>query len=91
MSAIGVPESHWYLVVVGVDPELQGQVVCSAIVREGLALADQESKPCYLETSERRNLPFYERVGFVVLEEATLGKGGPKAWAMRREPRSRTG
>lgn len=85
-----VPEPHWYLVVVGVDPELQGQGVGSAIVREGLALADRESKPCYLETSERRNLAFYERVGFVVLEEATLGKGGPKAWAMRREPQPTT-
>jgi ribosomal protein S18 acetylase RimI-like enzyme len=85
-----VPEPHWYLVVVGVDPELQGQGVGSAIVREGLALADRESKPCYLETSERRNLAFYKRLGFVVLEEATLGKGGPKAWAMRREPRHAT-
>jgi len=81
-----VPEPHWYLIAVGVDPELQGQGVGSAIVGEGLALADRESKPCYLETSEGRNLAFYERLGFVVLEEATLGKGGPKTWAMRREP-----
>ena len=85
-----VPEPHWYLLVVGVDPELQGQGVGSAIVREGLALADRASTLCYLETSERRNLAFYERLGFVVLEEATLGKGGPKAWAMRREPRHAT-
>jgi len=79
-----VPEPHWYLMIVGVDPELQGHGVGSAIIREGLALADRESQPCYLETSERRNLAFYERLGFVVLEETTLGKGGPKAWAMRR-------
>ena len=57
---------------------------------EGLAHADRESKPCYLETSERRNLAFYERLGLVVLEEAILGKGGPKVWAMRREPRPAT-
>ena len=82
-----MPEPHWYLLVVGIDPEMQGQGAGSAIVREGLALADRESKPCYLDTSERRNLAFYERLGFVVLEEATLGNGGPKAWAMRREPR----
>jgi ribosomal protein S18 acetylase RimI-like enzyme len=85
-----VPEPHWYLMVVGVDPELQGQGAGSAIVREGLALADHGSKPCYLETSEHRNLTFYERLGFVVLEEATLGKGGPKAWAMRRPARHAT-
>jgi len=81
-----VPEPHWYLMVVGVDPELQNQGVGSAIVRDGLAIADRELKPCYLETSEPRNLAFYERHGFIVLEEATLGKGGPPAWAMRREP-----
>ena len=82
-----VPEPHSYLMLVGVNPELQGQGAGSAIVREGLALADRESQPCYLDTSERRNLAFYERLGFVVLEEATLANGGPKAWAMRREPR----
>ena len=81
-----VPEPHWYLLIAGVDPDLHGQGVGSAIVREGLALADREARSCYLETSEARNLQFYERLGFVVLEEATLGKGGPTAWAMRREP-----
>lgn len=72
--------------VVGVDPELQNRGVGSALVKEGLALADQSGCPCYLETSEKRNLAFYERLGFVVLAEATLGAGGPLAWAMRREP-----
>jgi ribosomal protein S18 acetylase RimI-like enzyme len=81
-----VPEPHWYLMVVGVDPELQNRGVGSALVKEGLTQADQRDCPCYLETSEKRNLAFYERLGFVVLEEATLGKGGPLAWAMRREP-----
>jgi ribosomal protein S18 acetylase RimI-like enzyme len=84
------PEPHWYLMVVGVEPELHNRGVGSALVREGLALADRASQPCYLETSAPRNLAFYERLGFVVLEEATLGKGGPKAWAMRREPQPAT-
>lgn len=81
-----VPEPHWYLMVVGVDPELQNHGVGSGLVKEGLTHADQSGCPCYLETSEKRNLAFYERLGFVVIEEATLGKGGPLARAMRREP-----
>ena len=81
-----VPEPHWYLMVVGVDPELQNRGVGSALVKDGLTHADQSGCPCYLETSEKRNLAFYERLGFVVLQEATLGTGGPPAWAMRREP-----
>ena len=80
-----VPEPHWYLMVVGVDPDLQGRGLGSSLVKEGLARADQASCPCYLETSEPRNVAFYERLGFVVLETTILGTGGPTAWAMRRE------
>jgi ribosomal protein S18 acetylase RimI-like enzyme len=82
-----MPEPHWYLLLVGVDPELQGRGIGSALVKDGLAEVDGRGHPCYLETSERRNLAFYERHGFAVIEEVTLGAGGPLAWAMRREPR----
>lgn len=82
-----VAEPHWYLLIVGVDPELQGRGFGSALVKEGLARADQANCPCYLETSEERNLAFYERHGFTVVESATLGDGGPTAWAMRRDQR----
>ncbi len=82
-----VPEPHWYLMVVGVDPDLQGRGLGTALVKEGLARADQASCPCYLETSDERNLVFYERLGFRVLETAALGDGGPRGWGMRREPR----
>jgi ribosomal protein S18 acetylase RimI-like enzyme len=81
-----VPGPHWYLFGVAVDPELHNRGIGSAIIREGLALADRESRPCYLETSEPRNLALYKRLGFVVLQEAILGRGGPPAWAMLRQP-----
>lgn len=81
------PEPHWYLGIVAVDPALQGRGLGSALVKEGLMQADQADCPSYLETSEQRNLAFYERHGFVVVETATLGDGGPPAWALRRDPR----
>jgi GNAT superfamily N-acetyltransferase len=80
-----VSEPHWYLMIVGVDTELQGQGRGAALVKEGLDRADREALPCYLETSEERNLRFYERLGFKVVESARLGAGGPEAWAMLRE------
>lgn len=80
-------EPHWYLAALGVDPELQGQGRGSALVQEGADRADQEGVPCYLETSRERNLPFYERHGFEVVETARLGKDGPPAWAMIRAAR----
>ena len=82
-----VPEPHWYLLVVAVDPKLQGRGLGSALVEEGLARADHSNSPCYLETSEERNVRFYERYGFTVITKVPLGRGGPPAWAMRREPR----
>ena len=82
-----VPEPHWYLMVVGVDPELQGRGLGSALVSEGLKRADESNSPCYLETSEERNVAFYERHGFVVVDTAPLGKGGPTGWAMHRKGR----
>lgn len=81
-----MPEPHWYLMVVGVDPDLQNRGVGSALIKEGLTQADQSGCPCYLETSEERNLAYYQRLGFLVLETAMLGAGGPPAWAMRRAP-----
>ena len=82
-----VPEPHWYLLIVGVDPELQGRGLGSALVKEGLARADESNSPCYLDTSEERNLAFYQRQGFAVVGTALLGKGGPPGWAMRRNAR----
>lgn len=81
-----VPEPHWYLVMVAVDPEFQSRGLGTALVKEGLARADRANCPCYLETSEERNLAFYQRLGFVVVEAAALGDRGPTGWAMRRDP-----
>ncbi len=81
-----MPEPHWYLLIVGVDPELQGKGHGGALVAEGLERADGVNAPCYLETSEERNLAFYERQGFKVVDTAPLGKDGPPGWGMRREP-----
>lgn len=76
---------HWYLMLLGVDTEHQGQGRGAALVREGIDRADREGSPCYLETSEPRNLGFYERLGFEVVETTRLGTDGPEAWALLRE------
>ena len=82
-----VSEPHWQLLIVAVDPEMQGSGHGTALVKEGLARADEANCPCYLDTSKEQNIAFYERLGFTVVESVPLGNGGPIGWGMRREPR----
>ncbi|MER6302683.1 GNAT family N-acetyltransferase [Kitasatospora sp. NPDC001539] len=80
-------EPHWYLAVLGADPAVQGRGQGSALLRSGLAEADEAGLPAYLECSKEANLPFYGHHGFEVLEEVRLPANGPALWVMRRAPR----
>jgi ribosomal protein S18 acetylase RimI-like enzyme len=83
-----VPPQHWYLAVLGVEPERQGQGVGGALLQPILAQADAQRWPCYLETQKERNVPFYRRHGFeVVVELEPQVDGRPRLWTMRREAR----
>jgi ribosomal protein S18 acetylase RimI-like enzyme len=60
-------EPHWYLAMIGVDPTRQGQGYGSAILKESLRRCDEDGAPAYLESSNPRNVPLYERYGFEVM------------------------
>jgi len=79
---------HWYLGYLGARQENQGQGFGSQLLREVLSKADADGVPAYLESSNERNVPLYERHGFKVVEEVrALGKG-PLIWRMWRDPAS---
>jgi ribosomal protein S18 acetylase RimI-like enzyme len=80
-------EPHWYLASLGTAVERQGMGVGSALMRPVLEHCDAEGIPCYLESSKERNVPFYRRHGFEVVEEVPLPGDGPPVWTMWREPR----
>ncbi len=77
---------HWYLWVLGVEPEKQGQGLGGQVLQPTLRRADEENLPCYLETVKEKNLAFYEKQGFKVEREDRFPRGGPKFWTMLREP-----
>ncbi len=81
-----VPKRHWYLMILGVEPERQGQGVGSVLIEPGLARADRDRLPCYLETAKEINVDFYKKHGFEVLREVDLGGDCPPIWTMIREP-----
>lgn len=60
-------EPHWYLAMVGVDPARQGQGLGSAILKESLKRCDADGVIAYLESSNPKNIPLYERHGFEVM------------------------
>jgi ribosomal protein S18 acetylase RimI-like enzyme len=75
---------HWYLLSIGVEPERQGAGVGGRLISAGLQRVDADGLPCYLETDNPDNLPFYRRHGFEVAQEGQAPKGGPYVWAMVR-------
>lgn len=76
---------HWYLGILGVDPARQGRGIGSACMRPILERCDAEGVPAYLESTNGRNVPLYERHGFWVTDVIDLPEG-PSIWTMWREP-----
>lgn len=73
-NAINIP--HYYLLMLGVRPSEQGKGVGKLLVRHGLALAEREKVPTYLETQSSNNVGVYQRMGFEVVAETALSKSG---------------
>lgn len=78
-------EPHWYLPLIGVDPTRQGNGVGSALMKHALAACDRDGTIAYLESSNPRNVPLYERHGFEVLGEIQVGSS-PTMRPMLRKP-----
>jgi ribosomal protein S18 acetylase RimI-like enzyme len=64
---------HWYLAVLGVDPHRQSEGLGAQLMKAALARVDAEGLPAYLESSNQRNVPFYERHGFEVIGRIQAG------------------
>jgi ribosomal protein S18 acetylase RimI-like enzyme len=79
---------HWYLWALGVDPAWQGKGFGGRLLQPVLARADAEQTPCYLETQNPKNLPFYEKQGFQVSEQKEIFKDAVTTWAMLRQPQT---
>ncbi|HEX5865336.1 MAG TPA: GNAT family N-acetyltransferase [Casimicrobiaceae bacterium] len=79
-------EPHWYLPLIGVDPIHQGKGLGTALMRHALSRCDREKELAYLESSNAKNIPLYEREGF---ERIGTIQGGtwPPLYPMVRTPR----
>lgn len=57
-------EPHWYLPMIGVEPGRQSRGLGGALMRQALERCERDGLPAYLESTNPRNIPFYERHGF---------------------------
>lgn len=80
-------EPHWYLAVIGSDPDVRGAGFGNALMRSRLDRCDAEGAPAYLESTKESNVPYYLRFGFEVTGELVVPGGGPTMWQMWRAPR----
>jgi ribosomal protein S18 acetylase RimI-like enzyme len=88
MASYHPSEPHWYLPMIGVDPARQGQGLGGLLLRHATDICDRDGVPAYLESSNPRNVPLYERHGFEILGSIQVG-GSPTIVPMLRKPRRR--
>lgn len=79
-------EQQFYLRMAGVRPDMQGQGLGGLVIRAGLAQSDAAGLPTALETATQSNVGLYRALGFDVLSNWTVGRGGPQFWTMARKP-----
>jgi ribosomal protein S18 acetylase RimI-like enzyme len=83
MATFHPREPHWYLPMIGVDPPHQGRGYGSALLSYALERCDREQCLAYLESTNPRNIPLYQRHGFKVLGTIQAGSSPPMVPMLR--------
>ena len=82
-------EPHWYLPLIGTDPLRQNQGLGSLLMQHAHVIFDLDGTLAYLESSNPKNIPFYQRHGYEVLGTIRVG-GCPPISPMLRKPRPKS-
>ena len=86
MNCYHPSEPHWHLPFIGVETRQQHQGFGSALMAHALVPCDREQKLAYLDSTNPKNIPLYERFGFEVLGTIQVGSS-PPVFPMLRKPR----
>jgi ribosomal protein S18 acetylase RimI-like enzyme len=70
--------------MIGVDPRFQRLGYGRKMIEAKLGDFDEAKMPCYLETSELRNIAYYERFGFALIHEYPISD--VTVFCLLREP-----
>ncbi len=75
-------EAWLYLRMAGVRPDYQGKGLGGLAIRAGHAQAAARRVPAVLETATASNVGLYQRLGYAVISEWQVPRGGPQFWTM---------
>ena len=78
-------KDYIYLWFLGVLPESQRNGIGSRMMQDLIKISNMKRLPVYLETSNPRNLDFYEKFGFSIYHKWNTEFIGFPVWFMRRE------
>ena len=67
-----IKEPHQYIILLGVDPQKQGQGFGSKMLLPVLKIAEEKKQSCYLETHDEKNVEIYKRFGFEVVSQDVI-------------------
>jgi ribosomal protein S18 acetylase RimI-like enzyme len=79
-------KKHYYLMVIGVDPNLQKNGLGTQLMADVLVNADKEKLDCFLETVTLENVKFYQKFNFEIILNKEFGNDS-QYWLMKRKPR----
>jgi GNAT superfamily N-acetyltransferase len=77
---------HYYLAILGSDPQFQRTGAGTAVLAPVLDRCDTEGLPAYLETQKEANIAYYARHRFDVVQKIEI-TGCPPIWTLLRQPR----
>jgi GNAT superfamily N-acetyltransferase len=86
-----VPEPHWYLTVLGVDPTWQRRGVGMSLMQPVFEAADREGVRCYLESPTAENTRYYAQRGFETARETVVAGSDFTISLMIRDPSGPSG
>jgi len=82
------PEKFWYLFSLGLIPDARGQGLGEKLLRPVFDKADEKQECCYCESSNSKNISFYQRMGFKIQHQETVDglPDSPVVYYLLRKP-----
>ena len=76
----------YYLSQLAISRKYQGKGLGRLLLEPVLIKCDAEKCVAYLESSNKENLSFYEKMGFQILQSTSLDQAGPDLYFLVRKP-----